>query len=236
MITKIDAIFQVSDDSWYVFDKTTGGITYRLQPKFTGIFNESVKKIANNAAKIAASYTPFQYFRNAWASNVTYAGRGMIGTILIYNKMADSRMPYRSQWADSGKTFYFPIKQAINMLEKGRKQGYQIPKIGSKRTRGLLVMGPPSKEGQDASFVKKAVTIHGGFFKHQPVTNATNYMKTELHNYFSNLHLLGIRSAVPSQNFEFKAGNYANIIRGSRLGRVFASGKSRTERFKESKM
>lgn len=224
MQIKVDSIFQIADDSWYVFDKATGGIKYRLSQNFVGIFNASIKQIADDAAKVAASYTPFQYFRNAWEAKTTLAGHGIIGMIMISNKLVNSRMPYRSQWSNSGKTFYFPIKNAITMLETGRKQGYPI---NARNKQGVMTIGPSDTE-QGFSFIRKAVTIRGGFFKHQPVTNAENYMKTELHNYFSSLHLgRGIRTAIPSQTFEFKKGNFTNIIRGARLGKVFARGKSK---------
>lgn len=230
---KVDGVFQTSEDSWYIFDKV-GNLKYRMPKKFIGFFNAAMTKIGKDAAKIASSYTPFQYFRNAWESKTSTSGRGMISMINISNKLVNSRMPYRSDWSDSGKTFYFPIKKAISMLEFGRKKYEISPR--NKNKHGSLTIGPTDNDA-GFSFIKKTVKIPAtNTFRYQPVTNAMKYVKAEFSNYVKDLKLSGIRNAIPSQNFEFKKGNFAgSFTRNFRNGKLTPRGKKQSDEFKERK-
>lgn len=199
---KTSFTFNVSDDSWLQVSPD-GKVTYRLNSRFLKNWNTAMINIGKGAAQIAATYTPFSFFRSSWDSKVEYASRGMVSSITVYNKLVNANIKYRSQYSDSGKTYNFPVSYAIAMLQKGRKIGYSIyPHSAKALTVGMGDRGKP--------LFAKHVTIKSGGsnFKTEPVTNAKRYLMRGVLSYFANVRSVGVVNAEYNEDISFYKGNY----------------------------
>lgn len=199
---KTSFTFQTSEDSWLQISPD-GKITYRLNSKFLSNWNKAMTTIGRGAAQIAATYTPFSFFRSSWDAKYEYANKGMVSSITIYNKLINSNIKYQSQYADSGKWYNFPVSYAIAMLEKGRKIGYPItPHTAKALTVGMGAKGKPL-------FAKKVTVKSGGSkFRTEPVTNAKKYLIRAVKSYFANVKASGIIQAAYNEDLQFYKGNY----------------------------
>lgn len=229
---KTSFTLNVSDDSWLQISPD-GKVTYRLNSRFLKNWNKAMVNIGKDAAQIAATYTPFSFFRSSWDSKVEYANKGMVSTITVYNKLVNANIKYRSQYADSGKTFNFPVSYAIAMLEKGRKR-YQIT---PKSSHGWLTAG--LNDDGEINFTKKTIKVAADSrFRTEPVTNAKRYLIRGVLSYFANVKSVGAVQAEYNEDLSFYKGNYKGGTAFKTIGSKSSQGfrttkfKSKSQRYK----
>lgn len=208
-----------SEDSF--FQRSPSGISYRIPKKWISLFNQHIKRIAEEAVQVAKSFTPFKFIRGDWAKTITYGSKlGIADSITIFNKKSDADMPYESKYTDGGHPYYFPVFSSnkpniLRMLEKGRRTGYTIV---PKKAKALIfpntkIRGKGNRREKPLLFAKK-VTINNPYpHVTKPITRTMKFMKDALNKLLSNFNRSGIENTVLTKAKESQLGEYTRVAR-----------------------
>lgn len=195
--------FNFNPDSF--FQKSPSGISYRIPKKWIDLFNQHIKRVAENAADVAKSNTPYSYFQNAWTHKTSIGGGlGIIEKIVVFNTKARESITFMSKVSNSGKTYELPVISAITMLELGRKKNYRIS-----------AYGPPLTipNGAGGILFRRYAEIKSAPKPTKPVTKSLQYMKSAINALFKGFKAEGIENTVLSRVGTRYAGSYTKVIK-----------------------